>query len=1427
MSRSCELRCVDHLRICLAGPRICIDILMSPIPSTRPAVFSPRRLISRSLLPFRLLWRSLQWFARLGLALLLAAWGLVLVAWLVLHWGILPHIEQWRGPLETQASLALGVTVKLGRIEVRSSGWAPSIELGQVTLLDAQGHPTLVLPKVTAAVAPQSLLRLEMRFAQLVIDGAQLEVKRDPQGRIFVAGLEAHDNPAHRAQALDWLFKQTEFVIRNASVRWIDEQRQAPSLLMSDVQLVIRNGFRRHDIRFDATPPAGWGERLTMRGRFTQPLLARAGAWQRWSGQAYADLPQADVQALRLYMQLPFELKQGQGAVRAWMGLREGQLESATADVALRSVEARLAPDLEPLHLEQVQGRFLAKRSAQELQLDAVGVSFTTQDSLSWPVSSVSVKLQQRADSPVTGGHVTADAFDLALLSQVATRLPLGDAVNRLLRETAPKGQLQALDLRWQGPVAAPTTYQVKARLLALSLAAKPAPDPLVVGRPGVHNARLDVQANQNGGSATVNLNDGWFELPGVFSQPVLPIQRLSANVDWRIEPVKNSLPKVSVQWAQVQFANADMQGELSGNWRTGGGAGFGKGQRLPGRLVLDGKLAQGDVAQVARYVPQRIPEPVRDYLSRALTQGRMSQGSLRVQGDLSDFPFTHAKTAAEGEFRFGGKVQGATFAYVPDVPAHGDAPAWTSPWPALTEIAGEVLIDRDQLLIRRAQARVLDVALSQVNGVVRDLGQKGRTTLEIEGEGRGELANMVRFVNTSPVGGWTGNPLARSTVNGDSDLKLALTLPIFDLPASLVKGSVVMRGNDLRLRPDLPLLVGTRGRLDFTQAGFSVLGASARVFGGEASFSGGTQADRSVRISGQGQATAEALQASPELGGVARLAGYFSGQTTYRIEVALHGGRPELNVSSNLVGWSSQLPAPLRKTSEGVWPLRYQTRLMPETVSMTSEASHKPYRDSVQLDIGGLLQAQYVREWSGDPEQITPRVLRGALGVGTVAPAMGSNGVSARLVLPAVNLDEWAGVASRVLGGANDGVPEATANGSYAPTQFNLTADEILRGPLRLNDVQAQARWERGEWRMAINAQQTQGEVQWRPVSNQQAGQVRARLSRLALVAPPANNAETQPSVTAPTSLPALDLVVDDFVLRGKRLGRLEVQAANVDKGAAADWHLQRLALTTPEAKLSATGQWAAATAGAEARPASERTPSQTQMDFKLEVSDAGGLLERLGHAKAVRGGKGELAGQLVWNGSPLSPDPLSMSGHMVVDMGAGQFLKVDPGAGRLLSVLSLQSLPRRLLLDFRDVFQEGFAFDNLAGDITMSRGVASTNNLRMRGVQAAVLMEGQASLVDETQDLRVVVVPEINAGTASLAYAVINPALGLGTFLAQMFLRKPLTEANTREFHVTGPWADPKVKRVPRAGQTTPEDGSSAAAASAPAASAAPSKP
>jgi uncharacterized protein YhdP len=204
--------------------------------------------------------------------------------------------------------------------------------------------------------------------------------------------------------------------------------------------------------------------------------------------------------------------------------------------------------------------------------------------------------------------------------------------------------------------------------------------------------------------------------------------------------------------------------------------------------------------------------------------------------------------------------------------------------------------------------------------------------------------------------------------------------------------------------------------------------------------------------------------------------------------------------------------------------------------------------------------------------------------------------------------------------------------------------------------------------------------------------------------------------------------------------------------------------------------------------------------LKFQLELSDGAALLERLGYGRVLQGGKGQVSGEIGWLGSPWLPEATSLDGEVELAIAAGQFLQVDAGAAKLFSLLSLQSLPRRLTLDFRDVFLEGFAFDHLGGNLHFAHGIAQTNNLRVRGVQAAVLAEGSADLSRQTQDLNVVVVPEINAGTASLAYAAIHPAIGLGTFFAQWLLRRPLQEAGTRQYHISGSWDEPRIDRVER---------------------------
>ena len=1349
---------------------------------------------------------------RIAATSLVAVWSVLLIAWLTLHWGILNHIDEWRPQIEQRATRALGANVQIGHIAVRSGGWVPSFELRDVVLRDGAGREALRLPRVLAALSPRSLLALAPRLEQLLIDGAELEVRRDAEGRLYVGGIPIGAGPESGTQgsaAADWFLAQHEFVVRNGSVRWSDELRpDAPPLALGGLELVIRNGLLKHDFRLDATPPAAWGARFSIQGRFTQPLLARASDWQRWSGVLQAEMPRADVRELRRYADLPFELSRGEGALRGWLEMRAGQPHELTLDVALRTVALRLAKDVEPMSFEQVEGRFSASRTAGGVTLAAERFGFTTGDGLVWPRGDIRAAWKQRlaapdgAPAPITGGEFNAERLDLRLMAGVAARAPFGEALRRLLAETAPQGIVRGVAARWDGPLDAPEHYDVTANFEGLSVAAHPVATPGGVGRPGLRNASIELSANEEGGSARIAMNGGALDLPGVFAAAVLPLDRLAGQLAWSITPQAGKAPALEVRLRNASFANADAQGELNATWHSGPGEGTARAGRYPGRLELDGRLSRGVAARAARYLPLGLPDGVRSYVARSVTAGKLSAATFHVKGDLWDFPFVAGRP---GEFRIAAQLEDVAFAYVPNAPASGAEPAFASPWPALAQVSGELVFDRASMEVNKARARVYGFELSGVQGGIRNLAE--HPTLHLEGRGRGPLGDALRFVKASPVGHWIGDALARAEVTGSTDLELALTVPLDDAAQSTVKGSLVLAGNDVRIRPDTPLLGAARGRVEFSQRGFSIAGGAARVLGGDASFEGGLRGDGSLRFTGQGVASAEALRRASELGFVARVATSLSGQAAYRLALGFVKGLPEINLTSNLVDLAIDLPAPLKKSAETALPLRYQTSLVADSL-----AAGVP-RDSLRFDLGNLVQASYLREIGAGGT----RVLRGGIGVLDAAPAP-AQGVQANATLANLDADAWEAVARRwatpappAAVAAAASAPAVAANrdddaGGYLPEVIALRAQRLAAASRELTHVVAGISQVDGVWRANLDADQLNGYVEYRMPRRNGAGLVYARLSRLVLPKGEADSVETlldQPTTTT-SSVPSLDIVVDDFTLRGKRLGRVEIaatnrRAENVPRDAPREWRLTRFAITLPEAQFTGSGHWAAAGSGSRRR---------ATIDFTLDVADSGALLDRLGTPKALRGGKGRLAGQVSWLGSPLTPDFASMGGQLSLAMESGQFLKAEPGAARLLGVLSLQALPRRLLLDFRDVFQQGFAFDSVSGDVSIAQGVASTNNLRMRGVQAVVLMEGAADIARETQDLRVVVVPEINAGTASLAYAAINPAIGIGTFLAQLVLRKPLIAAGTREFRITGSWDDPKVDKIERKpGEPMPE--------------------
>ena len=1361
--------------------------------------------------------RCLLWLVA-GAWLLFAAGGWLLHGWIV------PRIGEFRPRLELEASQALGVPVRIGSITARSEGMIPSFELHEVSLLDKEGRVAVRLPHLLGALSLSSLWGLG--FEQLVIDSPELDIRRGVDGKIFVGGLEvSKDADSGHSRVADWLFSQTEFVVRGGTLRWTDEMRQAPPLVLSQVDGVLRNSHRRHLMRLDATPPAGWGDRFSLRYIFRQPLLSRnAGDISSWSGQLYADFQRVDVARVQPYVSFDspgMALSRGRGALRAWADVSRGKITGAVADVALQDVQARLGAKLEALEFESIAGRFAGVRRAGGFEASTERLQFRSRDGLLWPGGNLALVHLDAQPGSREQGTLKADRLDLAALARIASRLPLDSATQALITSFAPRGLVETLDARWQGPLDAPASFAAKGRVTGLSVASLPAvppapaapagavPPPGKPGRPGISGATLDFDVTNEGGQARVKIVKGALDLPGIFEEPKLALDELSTEAQWKLAG-----RKIELQLRNLQFANADAQGQAQVRWHTddspdppGAGAGADRpdrpDRRFPGVLDLQGALSRGDGSRVHRYLPLVLGEKVRHYVRDAVVKGQLSDVKFKIKGAVRQLPF---KNPAAGDFQISGKARNVHFAYVPK----SIQPADAAPWPALTELNGELVFSRAAMDIKNASGKVAGLpGLQLVKGDARIADLTHDQAVEVKTDIRGALSDALGFVNTSPVGGMTGQALAKTAASGTGEYRFRLNLPIHAIETSKVDGSVTLPGNDVRFAPEAPQLALLKGVVSVTERGFAVAGAQARVLGGDIRIDGGTRVAASpaegklnVAFKAQGTLTAEGLRQAKDLGLVSRLAEHASGGAAYAVSVLFRRGIAEVAISSSLQGMALNFPAPLAKTADAALPLRFENVLLPASLS-----PGQTLQDQLSVSIGRVASINYVRDVSG----AEPRVIRGGIGVGlegdesVPAPLVG---VAANIKLAQLDLDAW----EKILGEPPRGNAPSAAPASqpdaitlgYLPTRLAIRAGQLKVQGRSLNRVVVGGSREGVTWRANIDAAELNGYVEFRQAGAQQgAGRVYARLSRLSLAASQASEVEAILD-EQPASIPALDIVVEDMELRGKKLGRIEIDAINrggaVAVGGVREWRLNKFNVIVPEATLSATGNWAAVAAAGPriARAVGERR--RATMNFKLDIADSGELLGRFGMKGVIRRGKGRLEGQVGWIGSPLSLDYPSLSGQFNVNVESGQFIKADPGIAKLLGVLSLQSLPRRLTLDFRDVFSEGFAFDFVRGDVSINQGVAQTNNLQMSGVNAAVLMEGSADIARETQNLKVVVVPELDAGTASLIATVINPAIGLGSFLAQMFFRRPLTEAATQEFQIDGSWYDPKITKIDR---------------------------
>jgi uncharacterized protein (TIGR02099 family) len=611
-----------------------------------------------------------------------------------------------------------------------------------------------------------------------------------------------------------------------------------------------------------------------------------------------------------------------------------------------------------------------------------------------------------------------------------------------------------------------------------------------------------------------------------------------------------------------------------------------------------------------------------------------------------------------------------------------------------------------------------------------------------------------------------------RATGDGRLDIGLAIPLDPARIGESKVDGSYRLLNNEVLVDPALPPLRLVNGNLKFTEKDIRIPEIKATLFDGPLVVKGGTQRDGKVLITADGSVSAAQLGKQLDLPLLDKL----SGAAKYRGEVRIRKRSADLVIASNLLGLAANLPEPFRKSADEAWPLSFEKVFLPNGAQRGGEPV---VRDQIEARLGNLLSLQLIRRKRGDSYVAE----RGAIAIGRPLQ-MPERGVTVGVTAKRLDVDAWRQLlANKSSAGKAEGA--SAAPGAWPVTGVNLKADAVvLLGRTYADfDLAASATGSTSAlWQIHLASREATGDLQWEGAGR---GKLTARLKKIQLepLASGASGANSPPT-EALEELPALDIVADDFSIGQRRFGRLEVRARN--EGQV--WRLDKIQMSNPVGSLTGSGQWQIA-----------RGSNRTQLDFKLDSSDIGKLLDRLGYPGAVRNGTATMEGKIGWNGPPAGLDYETLGGEMRVEAARGQFAKLDPGAGKLLGLISLQSLPRRITLDFRDVFSEGFAFDSIAGKLTLKNGVMRTDRLQIDGPAARVVMRGETDLQHETQRLNVNVQPDLG-GTAALGIALVNPLIGVATLLAHKILQNPLNQLFGFDYLVTGSWDDPKVEKLSR---------------------------
>ncbi len=757
--------------------------------------------------------------------------------------------------------------------------------------------------------------------------------------------------------------------------------------------------------------------------------------------------------------------------------------------------------------------------------------------------------------------------------------------------------------------------------------------------------------------------------------------------------------------------------------------------------IHLEGDYRTGSVARTGRYLPAHImPTGAVDWLDAAIIDGHVPKGHITVRGPLDRFPFKDDG----GLFRIAFQLEDGVLGFYPD-------------WPRIEGIAADIVFEANHMRIDAHSGHSGRLELDGVTAEIAAL-EAPDSHLELHGRARGPSDATLSYLMVSPLSGLLGDYGRSIKASGRSELDLDLLVP-FHAGDVRVKGRLGLHDTRLDIADGALTIEAIEGSLHFTEGGLEAHGIRARVLGLDSLIDVSRRPGASTRISAKGRVSADRLwgilDQPPRP--------WLKGDSDWRAILDLPdpdraGDSPRLRLRSSLRGLAIELPRPLQKPA-------------PERRDL-SIAFDLPLKAGSRIDLAlgrslhGLLELDAERR----PQRL-------ALHWGQGRPVLPKQpGLRLSGHLEELSVAPWQRFMDR---------QKALPAHGLTVTEIALRLDHVELPILSLHDLDLKAVRRSQAYALDLASREITGHVVWPLDDKSPLVMDLARLDLPEMTGRDAGDGDGEDRLH-PTDLPPLRITSREFLYGKHDLGRLEITASRGPKGL----HFEHIATGSHEMRLQGRGDWADDEAG-----------EHSAFDLDLTTQDLGGTLARLGFAGTIGKGQGQIHLSLNWPGGPGDFGWPLVDGRASLLIKDGQLLDVEPGAGRIFGLLSLNAIPRRLTLDFSDVFRSGLAFDRIEGDFRIDKGRARTDNLYLDGPAARVEVKGVTDLAAKLYAQDVVVSPHIGSSLPVAGALAAGPAVGAAVFLAEKIFGHDIAKLTRVHYRITGPWANPNVVVVGKA--------------------------